>query len=315
MANNLLNFFVFISDRQSKLNAENVNAERNASKRSPNLSGICIPSDTASNASHPVSAVSNDEGGFNEPSPDIKAKLKPAYTYEPLDIAALESAAAKDETDDDGENQHEPHTLHYVDFGYRLNPDGSESKHCFGEESELYADRRDNGLTEANLMKRTTNGFGAPKQSVVYATIKSDVPPPPPPIDFDTGSIKSDSDKHIDDNDEEDDDDDIDAKFEQIYHSPQNVDDCGNRPNINSSNDGIDNSEQLFETLANDQLPEASPLDIQDVEYADASDKEDMPDEMTSYEADRLLSSRYAYKWISYLNRLISINVCFVVVS
>lgn len=216
-----------------------------------------------------------------------------------MDIQILQSGQTDDDTD--SESPQQPHTLHYVDFGYRLNPDGSESKHCFGEESELYADRNDNGLTEVNLLKRTTNGFGEPKQSVVYATIKNDVPPPPPPIDFDTGSIKSDTDNHhdVDDIDEDDDDDDIDAKFEKIYQSPDNVDDIGKRPNNNNTNiDGIDNSEQLFETLANDQLPEASPLDIQDVEYADASDKEDMPDAMTSYEADRLLSSRYEYKRI-----------------
>jgi neurabin len=42
-------------------------------------------------------------------------------------------------------------------------------------------------------------------------------------------------------------------------------------------------------------IPEGPPLDIQDVEFADASDNENdslIPDEMTADEAEKLLSSR-----------------------
>lgn len=173
-----------------------------------------------------------------------------------------------------------------MDFGYRLNPDGSESKHCFAEESESYADRTKNGLPEANIIK-ATNGFSI-KESVVYATIKTELPPPPPPIDFDTG----DSDQRFrpDAAEVSDDADDIDAKFEQIFRNPENVLDATG-PNLNDSIE-LQNSDQLFESLAKAELPEDTPLDIEGVEYADASDKEDLPDAMTSYEADRLLSSR-----------------------
>lgn len=239
--------------------------------------------------------TTNDEGGFNEPSPEIKAKLKPAYTFDlPATDSQISDASkpilpTSDDIDDTESSQQ--HTLHYVDFGYRLNPDGSESKHCYRDEIETYAESKgNNGLHDVNIAK-ATNGF-AVKQSVVYATIKTDVPPPPPPIDFDTDSISGDDERNgvdIAATADDDDDDDIDAKFEQIYHSPLNGD--VKRSNANTLDS--ENSDQLFESLAKAQLPDAIPLDIQDVEYADASDKEDLPDAMTSYEADRLLSSRY----------------------
>lgn len=265
-----------------------------------------MTADAVSNVSQAPSGTSNDEGGFNEPSPEIKAKLKPAYPFDvpPVAIDATIEAPKlfSDKTSDDEvdeaeqvlDEQKQPHTLHYVDFGYRLNPDGSESKHCYGDEIEMYADANGN-QNSVHDAKPPTNGFAPIKQSVVYATIKSDVPPPPPPIDFDTDSIGSGdmvtakaaiAKDDIDDEDEEE-DDDIDAKFEQIYHSPQN----GNTERSN----GNENSDQLFETLA--QMPDVAtatgPLDIDDVEYADVSDKEELPAAMTSYEADRLLSSRY----------------------
>lgn len=41
------------------------------------------------------------------------------------------------------------------------------------------------------------------------------------------------------------------------------------------------------------RLPDGdSSFNLDNVEFADASDKEDLPDAMTAYEADRLLSSR-----------------------
>lgn len=272
----LFHSIYFITDRQSKLNSENAD-------RTSNLANICVSSEVNVNVSHPPSITSNDEGGFNEPSPDIKAKLKPAYTFEPLETQNSE----KDEEVHPEPDEAKGHHLHYVDFGYRLNPDGSESKHCFGDEAELYADRGKNGLPETNIVK-AINGFTA-KESVVYATIKTDIPPPPPPIDFDTNDSSQQYRQDI--ADASDDADDIDAKFEQIYRSPQNELDT-NLPNA-SDGDDVQNSDQLFETLAKAELPDGSSLDIQDVEYADASDKEELPDDMTSFEADRLLSSRY----------------------
>lgn len=67
---------------------------------------------------------------------------------------------------------------------------------------------------------------------------------------------------------------DIDEKFEQIYTSATK--------DLDVNNDDV-------------RLPDGdgdSSFNLDNVEFADASDKEDLPDAMTAYEADRLLSSR-----------------------
>lgn len=134
------------------------------------------PLDAVQNATHSSSIISTDEGegGFNEPSPEIKAKLKPAYTYEtPTTVTQnlTEEVDAKDATDD--ANQH---SLHYVDFGYRLNPDGSESKQCFSDEHYDIAQningKGSGGIERQRSDKRTVHYPVA--DSVVYAAIKSE---------------------------------------------------------------------------------------------------------------------------------------------
>lgn len=151
---------------------------------------ICVqPLDAIQNAttsSHAPSVVSVDEGGFNEPSPEIKAKLKPAYTYETAAIAAnaCEKIDSKDTTDDFNQ-----HSLHYVDFGYRLNPDGSESKQCFSEEHYDIA-QNINGNRNA-VVERPAERQRCDKRtvhypvadSVVYAAIKSEPSSLSPPFE------------------------------------------------------------------------------------------------------------------------------------
>lgn len=70
---------------------------------------------------------------------------------------------------------------------------------------------------------------------------------------------------------------DIDEKFEQIYTSATK--------DLDVNGDDDDDV----------RLPDGdgdSSFNLDNVEFADASDKEDLPDAMTAYEADRLLSSR-----------------------
>lgn len=131
------------------------------------------------NTAHSASVVSTDEGGFNEPSPEIKAKLKPAYTYETTTTTTVEQNVTeeidtKDTTDDSNQ-----HSLHYVDFGYRLNPDGSESKQCFSEEPfekfEIAQNINGNcsGVVERQRSDKRTVHYPV-ADSVVYAAIKSE---------------------------------------------------------------------------------------------------------------------------------------------
>lgn len=146
----------------------------------------------ATTSSHSPSVVTVDEGGFNEPSPEIKAKLKPAYTYETASIAASEQIDSKDTTDDFNQ-----HSLHYVDFGYRLNPDGSESKQCFSDEHYDIA-QNINGTSIASVEQPQSQQQQQPPQrqrcdkrtvhypvadSVVYAAIKSEPSSLSPPFE------------------------------------------------------------------------------------------------------------------------------------
>ncbi|KMY97128.1 uncharacterized protein Dsimw501_GD13386, isoform C [Drosophila simulans] len=96
-----------------------------------------------------ISTTSQDEGGFNESMPELKAKLQPAY----------------DQTEE------QPHSLNYVDVGYRLNPDGSESREVYGSEAELYDTAK---VTDMQRKFHGANGFGQ-ESSTVYAIIKTDV--------------------------------------------------------------------------------------------------------------------------------------------
>lgn len=224
----------------------------------------CIEPIDVSIASNNASMVSStDEGGFNEPSPEIKAKLRSSY---PFDVPVV-VPEKKDDVSDGDYNAHQ-HSLHYVDFGYRLNPDGSESKQCFSEETEEYAVARSNGtsfaepeavITSHVVQKKTTIHYPV-ADSVVYASIKTE------PAIIETIKLKCDSTSRIDDclNGDDMNVSDIDEKFEQIYSSTTSDKDA----------DG----------------PES--FDLDNVEFADASDKDELPDAMTTYEADRLLSSR-----------------------
>lgn len=169
---------------------------------------ICVqPLDAIHNTAATSHSPSVDEGGFNEPSPEIKAKLKPAYTYEAASIAATATTAttvsaceqqieSKDTTDDFSQ-----HSLHYVDFGYRLNPDGSESKQCFSDEhydsvtqNQVNGNNRSsssssggsssgvgNNVERQRFDKRTVHYPVA--DSVVYAAIKSEPSSLSPPFE------------------------------------------------------------------------------------------------------------------------------------
>lgn len=131
-----------------------------------------------------------DEGGFNEPSPEIKAKLKPAYTYGT--ISTITNGTEKIETKDTTDETNE-HTLHYVDFGYRLNPDGSESKHCFSDEPyETAKNTNENcgASTERPRSDKRTIHYPV-ADTVVYAAIKSEPSSLSPPFEtkFNCGMV------------------------------------------------------------------------------------------------------------------------------
>lgn len=298
--------FPTFTDRQSKINSESQQSEEvvviSSKRLTAKVSNICIASiETSASVSQQSSVISSvDEGGFNEPSPEIKAKLKPAYSFETT-ASADASVPEKGEADfnENGYNAHQ-HSLHYVDFGYRLNPDGSESKQCFSDETDKCVTKKNHSVIDGretvtnNVVHKKTTVHYPVTDSVVYASIKSEptsLSPPPPPLPPtlpQTTELKYNClnrNYRIEDDYTNDTDNvsDIDEKFEQIYSSTANDKDV----DIVDLNGDADDDEDL-ENNDDDQ----AAFDLDNVEFADASEKDDLPDAMTSYEADRLLSSR-----------------------
>ncbi|XP_054732697.1 uncharacterized protein LOC129240747 isoform X3 [Anastrepha obliqua] len=179
---------------QSKIQVQNhsniISPQRSSSVTSSSAtskrisSSISVQLPAAGLGSRPPSIISTsaslDEGGFNEPSPEIKAKLKPAYDFGTINGRDASGVGAEvDECDRSSSSSNicqpitdesEKPSLNYVDVGYRLNPDGSESHEVFGE-CELY----DTATKVTQMHKKFhANGF-AQETNTVYATIKTDI--------------------------------------------------------------------------------------------------------------------------------------------
>lgn len=182
--------FVLISGRSNKTERQIQDLTDNASvhnhitspqRSSKRVSSISINMPAAGLGSRPPSIIStsnsNDEGGFNEPSPEIKAKLRPAYDFESPKFQARlpqHSPTKSHENDEENETDKEAEkpSLNYVDVGYRLNPDGSEAREVFGE-SELY----ETTAKVTDMHKKFHANSFAQETTTVYAIIKPDLLP------------------------------------------------------------------------------------------------------------------------------------------
>lgn len=190
----------------------------------------------------------------------------------------------------------------YVDLAHRVQPEGIESDQLY-DENESYRKKADNVGGEIS------------KEKVVYATIKTEMPILP------VKEMLYEKENILDD-----DSDDIKQPHDAIdrsYISPQkildptctrlqsdDIEDLFNKklPPIPLEESETEEEEVHIKQLIAKKIPPPvpelnSPLDLQDVEYADASDTEEnvigktcddtLPDEMTQDEAERLLSSRF----------------------
>lgn len=250
------------------------------------MSSLCINLPAAGLGQRPPSvhsSVTTDEGGFNEPSPKIKA-LSSAYDYENITNSSSQHPDIVSSSN-----------VTYVDLAHRIQPEGIESDQAY-DENESYRKKCENG-----------------SEPIVYATIKPEIPMIP------VKELLYEKENILD----EDTDQDI---TDRGYISPSKILDP-TRTRLHSDDRDI---EELFnkklppepvggsETEEEEILPPAplkakkipppvpelnSPLDLQDVEFADASDNEEnddankrneeiIPDAMTQDEAERLLSSR-----------------------
>lgn len=296
-------------------------------KRSKKISSVSLNIAAAGLGSRPpsiVSSVSTDEGGFNEPSPEIKAKLKPAYSFDspppppppastidvnneheftldnapkattiptPLDINVATPNLITAQSP--SPNAEEKPTLNYVDVGYRLNPDGSESKQIYGE-AELYQ----SAPGDSNVIARNFHPSNRlyEDEPTVYAIIKPEIPPPAAELFFDQQAAVEAREKSDDD----------DKEKHHHVRSNDNDDNVGGSAERRRSFVSHLDAQDSFENTELPALPHQKPppppegptLDLQDVKYVDASEGEEegqddnLPDAMTADEAERLLSSR-----------------------
>jgi neurabin len=257
-----------------------------ATKRSKKVSSLCIQLPAAGLGQRTPSMHSSvtDDGGFNEPSPKIEA-LKTSYDF---DVSKLPPVPPIPLNHPDVVSD-----LTYVDLAHRAQPEGIESDEVY-DEQESYR-KIENGVHQVS------------NEKIVYATIKPDYP---------VKDILMEKENFLD----------IDAEpsptliEDKSYVSPQKMLD----PTRAHLRDDDDDDHKIFskklppeppgeksETEDEDEkiivtrkipppIPELnSPLDLQDVEFADASDEEEdekiltsIPDAMTAEEEDRLLSSR-----------------------
>ena len=216
--------------------------DQNVTKRKK-VSSICFNVPAAGLGNRPPSLISNsvsDDGGFNEPSPEIKAPLKPAYPFDTFILSPSKIPMV---------HHDEPHvvaangetetavpvktaTLNYVDIEHRVRPDGTESAKIY-EEADAYKSANtsitskinksspldvDIGRNVVELNKNMINNrsqkiVGSNEGSgVVYAQIRPEIPPATELI-FD--ETEKDEAKILDYDDLNDN--------ERGYHSPQSM--------------------------------------------------------------------------------------------
>lgn len=264
------------------------------------MSSLCINVPAAGLGARPPSIHSSktDEGGFNEPSPEIKAKLKPVYDFEEdnVPVPPLPSVPAPET---------EGPKLTYVDLlEHRVPADGNESVTQYDE-------------ADAYRQQKVSNHFiSNSNEKIVYAVIKNDPPtkefPPEKEdiLDIDTEEPGSQINRE-------------EFGSEKGYHSPQSIldptrahlDDAVNEvfnkklppePPLEIPERDFDDDDTFLNKKIPPPIPElGSPLDLQDVQFADESDNEDekavndngcasgmFADEMTAEEAERMLSSK-----------------------
>ncbi|KRF77594.1 uncharacterized protein Spn isoform X9 [Drosophila virilis] len=99
-----------------------------------------------------ISTASQDEGPSAEKAPELKIKLQSPSDGDPEQL----------------------HSLNYVDVGYRLNPDGSESHEVFSSEADLYVTAK---VSDMQRKFHGANGFSH-ESSTVYAIIVPEQPEP-----------------------------------------------------------------------------------------------------------------------------------------
>lgn len=256
----IVNFFFFFINLDNEQYDEPVNDDNSKT------SNICLPPGIGVNqndvvvagggdTSRGISVVSSstDEGGFNEPSPEIKSKLKPVYQFDIQSPPLPPSPPARNippPLPPNDTDQESPPDLNYVDVSV------SESS------------------SSIIINGRVLNGISESSAKVVYATIKPEIPPP---TELLLENEMKDEAKVLD----------VD---EQILRESSFI------PMKAEFDPADDESVTELDCYIEKPLPQL-PLDLQDVQYADASEPGEETsvssiDAMTADEAEKLLSSK-----------------------
>ncbi|XP_058828715.1 uncharacterized protein LOC131688459 isoform X2 [Topomyia yanbarensis] len=342
---------VAAEEKSRKSSRSEDNDDQHVTRRKK-VSSICFQVPAAGLGARPPSIISSstttDEGGFNEPSPEIKAKLKPAYDFDIIapalpaspprrSVAATNgggsaTAQLKDDlaeplmVDEEGQ-------LNYVDLGYRLRPDGTECDEIYGEmddyrsanSSSIISNNQPaldlchgtsvesrNAINNIRSHYNTNNNNNNNNNNRDPVSSSNDVPTADvdqvlyasivPTASVDSSSTITSSELAFMDLEKDEakilDYDEL-SEGEKGYHSPQTILDP-TRATLSEYEDDYSNKTlpdpPSLASMRPPPIPEGPPLDLQDVQYADASDNEPdslvLPDEMTADEAERLLSSR-----------------------
>lgn len=228
----------------------------------------------------PSTVSSLDEGGFNEPSPEIKAPLKPQYQFE-INSPPLPPSPPARSTSTALSSQYQNIEITLTNSLPRVPPPPipiqEEDENIDDDEDDVDEEihqNSTNGVEEvdnfdlnyaslAHAVPSSTkfrddsmNSINSDPQRILYATIKPELPPPTELMEAEVkGEAKL-----------------LDETRESSFI-----------PMIEEEED--ENTTQI--------LPHGTSLDFKDVEYADASESDEIaPDAMTADEAERLLSSR-----------------------
>lgn len=211
-----------------------------------------------------ATTVSVDEGGFNEPSPEIKAKLKPVYQFDIQSPPLPPSPPARNvipppiPMNDDLES---PVDLNYVDV-----------------------------ITTAPTILNGRSSSTVSSNTTLYASIKPEIPSPPEMLL--EIEIKHEA-KLLDMDDSSSGDTQIVVMRESSFIPMKAEFDPADDSSIAETDVGFPTTDK--------PLPQLPSLDLPDMEFADASEPEEEPnmkvDAMTADEAEKLLSS----KWVKIL--------------
>lgn len=296
--------FILIADQNNELHkpVDRENSDDVSQRHVKMVSSINLNIPAAGLGSRPASIISTstvDEGGFNEPSPEIKAKLRPHEDSVYHFPVPGESTVVQQKSIDS-------------DVMYHLQPPAVITNSVLAELESQESFNKDSTNEFLQNERQFENGNRQAVQSVmeplfIHTSGNKSAPLPDP-----SSAVKSKESEQL-----------LLSKYERSVNESESSVNDSVQTSSSSVESGVKLESEPF-LVSRTALPidgelntshtespksEASILDLQDVEYADASDEECKKETrnisaaeaeaMTAAEAENLLSSRYVYIYFS----------------